>query len=63
MNPVASILIVDDEPDLLEQISITLEVENYQVFTVGDGLEALRILQSQSVDLILADIAMPDMNG
>jgi CheY-like chemotaxis protein len=64
MNPIgSSILIIDDEPDLLENIGLALEGENYQVLTAGNGLEALKILQSQTVDLILADIAMPDMNG
>ena len=63
MNPTASVLIVDDEPDLLENLGLALEGENYHILTAGNGVEALQILQSQSVDLILADIAMPDMNG
>ena len=63
MNPTASVLIVDDEPDLLENIGLALEGENYQILTAGNGVEALQILQSRPVDLILADIAMPDMNG
>ena len=63
MNPTASVLIVDDEPDLLENIGLALEGENYYILTAGNGVEALQILQSQPVDLILADIAMPDMNG
>ncbi|RPJ56340.1 MAG: response regulator, partial [Dehalococcoidia bacterium] len=63
MNARASILVIDDEPDLLTNITLTLEAENYQVFTAGNGLEALDALQTQPVNLILADIAMPDMNG
>ena len=63
MNPTASVLIVDDEPDLLENLGLALEGENYHILSAGNGVEALQILQSQPVDLILADIAMPDMNG
>lgn len=60
----AAILVIDDEPDLLENIKLTLEIEDdYQVVTAMDGLEGLRILKSQPVDLIIADIAMPEMNG
>lgn len=63
MKQSISILAVDDEPDLLENINLTLEGENYHVLTAGNGAEALRILEAHPVDLILADIAMPDMNG
>lgn len=62
-HPTASVLIIDDEPDLLENIGLALEGENYHILTASNGVEALQILQSQRVDLILADIAMPDMNG
>ena len=63
MNANVSVLIVDDEPDLLENIGLALQSENYHILTAGNGVEALQILQSQQVALILADIAMPDMNG
>jgi DNA-binding response OmpR family regulator len=63
MSTIASILVVDDEPDLLDNVSLALEAENYQVLTANNGTEALEVLPSQPVDLILADIAMPDMNG
>ena len=59
----STILIVDDEPGLLENISLALEAEGYQVLTAKDGLEALAILEAHPIDLILADIAMPRMNG
>jgi DNA-binding response OmpR family regulator len=62
MNQV-TILIVDDEPDLLDNVSLALESEGYQVLTARDGAEALARLQTNPIDLILADIAMPDMNG
>lgn len=63
MQPKASILVVDDEPDLLENIVLALDAEGYQVLSASDGLKALDKLQSEAIDLILADIAMPNMNG
>lgn len=58
-----SILIVDDQPELLEMIGMTLESAGYRVLQAPDGLEALATLQAESVDLIIADIAMPRLNG
>ncbi len=58
-----TVLAVDDDPRLLKSICIFLEEEGYRVLTAKDGLEALAILEEERVDLILADIAMPRMNG
>jgi len=58
-----SILVVDDQAELLDNIRFALETAGYIVLTACDGLEALEILNVQPVDLILADIAMPRMNG
>ncbi len=58
-----SILVVDDEPNFLDNIRLALEAEGYRVLSAGNGVEALAVLHSQPVDLILADIGMPDMNG
>jgi len=63
MSKTATILIVDDEPDLLDNISLALEAEAYRVLTAADGIEALAVLETETVDMILADIAMPNMNG
>lgn len=63
METKVCILAVDDEPDLLDNIGLALEAEAYRVLTANDGIEALAVLQTESVDLILADIAMPNMNG
>jgi two-component system alkaline phosphatase synthesis response regulator PhoP len=60
---VASILVVDDQPELLENIGFALETGGYIVLTAHSGYEALTILETQPVNLILADIAMPGMNG
>ena len=63
METVVSILVVDDQPEILENLALVLELEGYQVLTASDGVEALGVLESRPVDLILADIAMPRMNG
>jgi DNA-binding response OmpR family regulator len=63
MDPQATILVVDDQPEILDNLELLLEAEGFQVLTARDGIEALALLQSQAVDLILADIAMPRMNG
>lgn len=59
----STILVVDDQPDLVDNLEITLEVAGYRVLTAPDGVEALKILHADRVDLVLADIAMPRMNG
>ena len=63
MEEVHTILVVDDEPDIREQIQLSLEADGYQVFMANNGLEALDILGQEQISLILTDIAMPDMNG
>lgn len=63
MSSNSPILIVDDQPQLLNSIKMTLEMYGYDVVTANDGLKGLRILKSTPVGLILADIAMPRMNG
>jgi len=59
----ASILVVDDQPELVQGYDMTLTADGFRVLTALDGLEALEVLESHTVDLILADIAMPRMNG
>jgi DNA-binding response OmpR family regulator len=63
VGSVASILIVDDQLTLRDNVKQLLEETGYRALTASDGVEALAVLQSQPVDLILADIAMPGMNG
>ncbi len=57
------ILIVDDEPDILDFISYNLKKEDYAVETAGNGVEALKKIESYHPDLILLDIMMPEMDG
>jgi DNA-binding response OmpR family regulator len=55
--------VADDESAILENVELLLATEGYSVLTARNGVEALEIMGSQPVDLILADIAMPGMNG
>jgi DNA-binding response OmpR family regulator len=63
MNGSETILVAEDQAAMLETIQVALEMSGYRVLTACDGLEALAILESEPVDLILADIAMPRLNG
>lgn len=63
MNTTGTILVVDDQIEMLAGIQLTLETAGYRVLTASDGHLALEQLQRESIDLILADIAMPQMNG
>ncbi|MED0962246.1 response regulator transcription factor [Bacillus paramycoides] len=58
-----SILIADDETAIADLIAIHLEKEGYHVIKVNDGEEAIRVVQSQSIDLVVLDIMMPKMDG
>jgi DNA-binding response OmpR family regulator len=58
-----TILVVDDQPELLSGLQLTLESAGYRALVAEDGHIALEKLRSESVDLVLADIAMPEMNG
>jgi two-component system alkaline phosphatase synthesis response regulator PhoP len=57
------ILLVDDEPDILEIIGFNLEREGYEVFTAPNGRKALEIARKQKPDLVLLDVMMPEMDG
>jgi len=60
-NP--KILIVDDDPDILDVLEITLSEENYTILKALDGEEAMKIIKSKNLDLVLLDYNMPKMNG
>jgi two-component system alkaline phosphatase synthesis response regulator PhoP len=57
------ILIVDDEPDILELIEYNLKKEGYQVYTAANGLEAIQQAKKHHPDLIILDIMMPKLDG
>lgn len=57
------ILLVDDEPDILEFLSYNLRKEGYEVETAVNGVEGVRKAKIIKPDLILLDIMMPEMDG
>lgn len=57
------VLIVDDEPDILEIISYNLIREGYEILTAKNGVEALEKTASYKPDLVILDIMMPKMTG
>lgn len=59
----AVILLVEDELALRELYDLTLRAAGYSVVAVRDGVEAITVIESRPVDLILSDIGMPRMNG
>ena len=57
------ILLVDDEPDILEIVGYNLSEEGYQIFTASNGKEAVAIAKKEIPDLIIMDVMMPEMDG
>ncbi|MBQ9839132.1 MAG: response regulator transcription factor [Oscillospiraceae bacterium] len=57
------ILVVDDEDLLVKGIRFNLQNEGYQVITGSNGLEAVRLAQSEAPDLVILDVMMPEMDG
>lgn len=57
------IMVVDDEPDIVKLVKISLEMANFEVIEAFSGVEALEKTQGVVPDLFLLDIMMPDMNG
>ena len=62
-NNSIKILLVDDEPDILEILSYNLILEGYKVITASNGLEALKSAKENQPHLILMDVMMPEMDG
>ena len=58
-----TILLVDDEPDIIEFLHYNLKKEGYKVFTATNGEEGVKITQQMNPSLILMDIMMPKMDG
>lgn len=57
------IIVVDDDQDILQLVSIHLEREGYHVFQANNAQHALKILEDIEVDLAVVDVMMPGMNG
>jgi CheY-like chemotaxis protein len=59
----AQILVVDDEPVIVDVLTRFLTREGYSVVTARNGREALEIVKRHQPDLILLDVTMPEMDG
>ena len=57
------ILVVDDEPGLLEVMALGLEMHGYRVVTASNGKVALEVLDQCEVDFVVSDIRMPEVDG
>lgn len=62
-NSDIKILLVDDEPDILEIVGYNLKNEGYEILTAENGLEAIKKAKKHNPHLILLDIMMPEMDG
>ena len=58
-----NLLVVDDEPKLCDLLSSALSQNGIQVFTAGNGLHALKVLEQEDIDLVISDWRMPGMDG
>ena len=57
------ILVVDDDPDLVEAVSLKLESEGFRVAKAYDGIQAWQRIKEERPDLIILDVMMPKKNG
>ncbi|HGJ66357.1 TPA: sigma-54-dependent Fis family transcriptional regulator [bacterium] len=59
----STILLVDDEKNILKSISLELKSEGYNVITAQNGFDALQAIASNNIDLVMMDVIMPGMDG
>lgn len=57
------ILVVDDEPEIADLVTVYLRGEGFQVFPCGSGTEALSVLEREKIDLAVLDVMLPDISG
>ncbi|WP_299398591.1 response regulator transcription factor [uncultured Gelidibacter sp.] len=62
-NKDIKILLVDDEPDILEIIGYNLSAEGYQIITAENGVQAVKRAKKERPQLIILDVMMPEMDG
>jgi DNA-binding response OmpR family regulator len=58
-----TVLIVDDEPNIVIAIEFLMEKEGYKVLKSYNGKDALRLMQSEVPDVVILDVMMPEMDG
>ena len=57
------ILVVDDDPDIRDVVTVILESRGYEIVTACDGIECLAALRAEKPDLMVIDLLMPKMDG
>ncbi|HEV8649031.1 MAG TPA: response regulator transcription factor [Actinomycetes bacterium] len=62
-QPEARLLVVEDEPNILELLSASLRLAGFEVATAANGLEALQAAQRHRPDLVVLDVMLPDLDG
>jgi two-component system KDP operon response regulator KdpE len=60
---VTTVLVIDDEPQILRALRINLRVRQYDVHTAGNGSEALELAAKYPPDLVILDLGLPDLDG
>lgn len=63
MSEINKLLVIDDEPDILRVLSMSLRADGYDVFTAENGAEGLAAFEREDPDIVITDIKMPGMNG
>ncbi|MGZ8425802.1 MAG: response regulator [Candidatus Binatia bacterium] len=63
MDTKKTIMVVDDNPDIITIVKTILEGRGFTVFSASSGAELLNLLPTQKADLIILDIMMPEMDG
>jgi two-component system, OmpR family, response regulator len=62
-TPEARLLVVEDEPNILELLSASLRLAGFEVATATGGLEAIQAVQRHRPDLVVLDVMLPDLDG
>jgi CheY-like chemotaxis protein len=57
------VLVVDDDPVIVELLVLNLELEGHEAITASDGREAVRLVHDAAPDLLLLDVMMPELDG
>lgn len=63
MEPIATVLVADDDRAIRDSLERALELEGYRVRTAADGVQALAAVHSEPVDLLVLDVMMPGVDG
>ena len=57
------ILVVDDSPTIRKFVSVALSLKGFEILSCADGMEAIEILPTKKVDLLITDLNMPNVDG